>query len=99
MRQRHRFTDEEWWHSRHRGSVRSSGEQPIDRGNNRTKEDRLSQRWLFGKHSIDLFGGFPAFGEIGRNHAEVIHFLGDAFSVGVRYHALGGWQSRGACQS
>jgi hypothetical protein len=27
MRQRHRFADEEWWHSVHGGSVRPSGEQ------------------------------------------------------------------------
>jgi hypothetical protein len=47
--------------------VRISGEQPIEAGNNRTKEDRLSERWLVGEDPIDLFGSFPSFGEVGGN--------------------------------
>jgi hypothetical protein len=51
-------------------------QQPVEAGNNRTKEDRLSQRWLVGKDPVDLVGSFPAFGEVGSNHAAVVHLLG-----------------------
>jgi hypothetical protein len=38
----------------HRSSVLPSSEQSVDAGNNRTKEDRLSQRWLVAEDPIDL---------------------------------------------
>jgi hypothetical protein len=54
-------------------------------GNNRTKENRLSQLWLVGKDPIDLFDSFPSFREEGSNRAEVVHFLGRQWAARIGY--------------
>jgi hypothetical protein len=55
--------------------VLPSSEQSVEAGNNRTKEDRLSERWLVAEEPVDLVGSFPSFGEVSSYHTEVVHFF------------------------